>query len=99
MRDKIMKAIDKAIDDVNEKAPVENQISKSPEVVFLGFGSSLDSLGFVSLMVAVGIRIEQETGHHVNLFDTNIMSLENNPLRNLASLADFIEEKLKAGGI
>ena len=45
----------------------ENQMPKSAEVIFLGPGSLLDSLSFVSLMVAIRIRIEEETGHPVNL--------------------------------
>ena len=63
--------------------------------VIYGDNSPLDSLGLVSLIVAVEQTMEDEFGSTITLADEKAMSLENSPFRSVSSLADYIEKLLE----
>lgn len=56
----------------------------------------LDSIGLVSLVVAVEHAIEDEFGIVLSLADERALSRRNSPYRTIASLADYAAELIQA---
>lgn len=58
-----------AIDTLNDLRPADDQIEKSLDVALAGDGGCLDSLGLITLTLAVERRVAQVTGHPIVLLD------------------------------
>ncbi|MCX5695202.1 MAG: acyl carrier protein [Candidatus Omnitrophica bacterium] len=95
---RVVQAIFRAVDEVNELLPEEQQSEKSLDTVLFGKNGRLDSLGIVIFFVAVEKKIEKEFGVVIMLTDEKIMSQKNNPLQTIETLVDYVsmhlEEKL-----
>lgn len=89
-RERIAKAIFQAVDEVNQIFPKELRLKKSSETVLFGKKESLDSLGFVNLIVAVEHKIEEEFGIIITLADERAMSQNDSPFNTLGTLSDYI---------
>ena len=76
-----------------ERAPSE-QLALDEKTELLSESSTLDSLGFVSLVTDLEERIQVQTSKDVMLA-TAAMDTENNPFRTVGKLADFILDELK----
>ena len=88
-RDKVLKVIYNAVDEVNEIRPVGDWVEKAEEAILFGRGAKLDSLGLVRLVVAAEQGIEEEFGVAVTLADQRAMSQQHSPFRTIGSLADY----------
>ena len=77
-----------------ENFGIEND-SYSSETELFGGKSSLDSLGLVTLIVALEQNIEDELGIAITIADEKAMSQEHSPFKTVGSLADYIEMILK----
>ena len=90
MYDKIIDIIIEEVEEVNEsiqeKIPVELR-AKAP---LFGDTGVLDSIGLVTLIVAVEQSIEDELGTILTLADEKAMSQRNSPFRTVGTLADYI---------
>lgn len=93
-RNKILKIIFSAIDEVNEQLPKNMQLEKSEDTIFYGNDGKLDSLGLVNFIVSVENGLEDE-GINVVLADEKAMSQANSPFKNVNTLANFIMELTK----
>ena len=60
-----------------------------------GDGGLLDSMGLVSLVIAVEQAIEEKFGVAVALADEKALSKSNSPYRTIASLAEYANEQLE----
>lgn len=49
----------------------------------------LDSLGLVSLLAAIELAVEEESGVHITLADERAFSQKRSPFRTVASLAQY----------
>ena len=87
---KIVEAIFRAVDEVNEYLPKQQMIEKSLQTVLIDESTQLDSLALVSLIVAIEQTIEDECAVAINLADGDLLSKEDNPLKNIEKLADYI---------
>jgi len=58
-----------AIDALNDLRSADEQIEKSPDVALAGDGGCLDSLGLITLTLAVERRVAQVTGKPIVLLD------------------------------
>jgi acyl carrier protein len=65
-----------------------------PASPLFGRGAPLDSLGLVSVVSEIEERLEEEQGLTVVLADERAMSRRASPFRTLASLVDYLEERL-----
>jgi len=90
MKDRVIKAIFCAIEEVNQQLPKENRLDKSVDVVLFDKTGSLDSLGLVTLIVAIEQKIEEEFGMTITLTDDRAIQQEDNFFRTIATLADYI---------
>ncbi len=68
--------------EVNEDTPI------------FGEGSSLDSLGLVTLLVSIEQKIEDEMGVNITIADEKAMSLKNSPFRTIGTLKQFLSDRL-----
>ncbi len=66
-----------------------------PETKLIGDGAVIDSLGLVSLLVAVEEKAEKVTGKSIRLLSERAMSRKNSPFLTLSSLAAWVEELIK----
>lgn len=64
----------------------------SDELPLLGPGSTLDSIGLVTLIVDVEQRLADEYDVSVTLASENAMSRRQSPFRTVGALADYISE-------
>ena len=95
---KVVAAINSAIDDLNEVLEPEEQLAKSADVALIGQDARLDSLGLVNLIVLVEEKIQQQFGVDITLVDERAMSQSKSPFRTLGTLAEFVQEQLADHG-
>lgn len=96
-KEKVMKIIYSAVDDVNKLLPRESRLVKSPGSVLMGRSGKLDSLGLINMIVAVESNIENEFGVSISLVDARAMSQEKGPFGTIQALADYISTLLEEG--
>lgn len=94
MRDKIIKVIYEAVDDLNQSLPENNKLEKSLDQELYGMNGELDSLGLVNLVVATEQYIEDSLDVLISLTDQRAMSQKNSPFRTIRTLADYVENLL-----
>ena len=88
----ILEAVYEAAKQVNEMLPQEGRLELAENEVIIGAGARLDSLGFVTLMVAVEERVEKIAGHCASLAEE--LSDPAGNVRTLGALAEFIAGRL-----
>ncbi len=96
MKDKILELIYSSIDELNEQSEPENQLTKTETTVIFGKDSNIDSLGLVNLVVTLEQAINDEFNVEISLADEKAMSQENSPFNTVSTLANYIEDLLKA---
>lgn len=93
--DRVHAAILRAVRDSNQQLPKEKQIPESPDAVILGESSSLDSLGLITLLVAVEQEIDGEFGEEISLVDdVSELSEDDDRFTTISNLATHISKLL-----
>jgi D-alanine--poly(phosphoribitol) ligase subunit 2 len=94
--DRILQAIYRAVDEVNESLTPERRIARSPNAVLFGRSGALDSLGLVSLIVATEREVQEEFSAAIALADEKAMSQRNSPFQTVGALAAYIASLIEA---
>lgn len=89
IRDRILDAICRAVDGLNETLPPDARLGRSESEVILGTDAKLESLGFVTLMVGVESEIQQAFGDCPSLAEE--LTASSAGALTLGGLADFLE--------
>lgn len=89
-RNKILKGIYVAIDEVNEQLPEDQNLEKSLETVLLGSSGKLESVNLVNLLVAIEENIEETFGIPISITDERAVSEKNSPFRTVETLCNFV---------
>lgn len=76
------------------RALVDNDENLNEATALLGSDGILDSMGLVSLIVAVEQDVEDEFGREITIADAKAMSQKNSPFRTIGSLVEYIEKLL-----
>ncbi len=84
-----------AIDEMNLGLPADKGVSKSTATPLFGRQSALDSLGLVSLIVGIEQGIADEFDAEISLADDRAMSRSASPFRTVATLVEYIVERLE----
>lgn len=84
-----------AIDELNAQREPGRQVAKSAETVLFGRGSALDSLDLVNLIVGVEEKLADRYGAALTLADEQAMSRQRSPFRTVATLAEYVCERLE----
>jgi acyl carrier protein len=93
--DEVLRIVYRAIDELNPQLPPERRLEKSPEMALFGSAGRLDSLGLVSLIVAIEQAVEDELAVSVVLADEKAMSQRSSPFRTVGSLAAYVRARLE----
>ena len=96
-RQQTLGVIYKAIDAANKLSDAPEPLVPAEETILFGRGSSLDSLGLVSLIVDVE-QLFEEHGVVLTLADDKAMSQKTSPFRTVGTLADYIGTLLNGKG-
>ncbi len=75
-RDKITQAVYRAIAAVNDFLPEEQALEPREDLVLLGKGARLDSMGFVNFLVSLEDELEKALGRELNIGD--LLSIQSN---------------------
>ena len=89
-RNKILKGIYVAIDEVNEQLPEDQNLEKSLETVLLGSSGKLESINLVNLLVAIEENIEETFDIPISITDERAVSEKNSPFRTVETLCNFV---------
>lgn len=90
MKQKIIDIILHEVSELNEQLDQKVAIENGKNAGLYGLTGVLDSLGLVTLIVAVEQAIEDELGLAISLADERAMSQKNSPFRTIGTLADYI---------
>jgi acyl carrier protein len=93
---RLLKAIYDGIDDYNMDIPESDQLEKAPVTILFDSEGKLDSVGFVTLSVAIENRILKEFGQAIPLFTQEAFNRPDKPLKTVQSLSVHLTEKLQA---
>jgi acyl carrier protein len=85
-----------AVDEINGQLPPQTRLEKSPGTVLFGDASTLDSLTFINLLVAIEDRVSRAGGPAIGLLDEVSKGDEATPLRTIGTVAAFVAEARKA---
>jgi acyl carrier protein len=94
-KEKILNCIYKALDEVNEQLPDDQQLEKTPETVLLGKSGKLESIDLVNILVATEDYLEEEFSMPISITDEKAVSEKNSPFTTIETLSDFISDLLK----
>ena len=96
MKPELMSLIVKAVREVGEHRDVSLPSTMDGETPLFGREGFLDSLGLVTLVVAVEQAIEDELGVSVSLADDRALSQRTSPYRTVGALADYADALIQA---
>lgn len=92
----IRQTIFDALDEVSAALPDEQEIERSDETILIGASGVIDSLKLTMLIVSIEQKIEDAFGVTITLVDSNTLSPETSPFRQVRLLVQYIEDLLKA---
>ena len=96
--EKIVRAIYRAVDELNKQLPGGVQVEKSPDSLLYGRGGKLESIDLVTLMIEVEEKIKEEFGVPITIADERAMSQENSPFLSIGTLTAYVAGLLKEYG-
>ena len=97
-RERIVRAVYSAVDDLNEQLPAGVTIEKTMDTPLYGKAGKLESLDFVTFIMEVEEKVRAEFGVDVMITDENLLSKEKSPFSTLGTLTEYLEGVLKESG-
>lgn len=89
MSSQILEIIENCVRDIREEQELDGNEEINAETQLFGDNGMFDSVGLVSLVVAVEEAIEDEYDAMVSLADQKAMSQKNSPYRTVGALAEY----------
>lgn len=89
MNPKIDEIVSRCMRDMAERYSLNLNGGLSRETLLFGESGLLDSVGLVSLIVAIEQEIENDLNVSIVLADERAMSQKNSPFRSIGALADY----------
>ena len=87
-----------ALDEVNATQPPERRVEKRGDAPLFGPEGVLNSLGLITLVVAVEQRIEAALGAAGMLLDTEAPPRDDNPFATVSAFVAYVMETLRTHG-
>lgn len=89
--EKALQIMQEAFDSLKESDIIKVDVKVSPDLVLLGKGSPLDSLGFVTLMTEMEDRMSRETGQDIFFVINDIADFNmDNPFLSASVFANYM---------
>jgi D-alanine--poly(phosphoribitol) ligase subunit 2 len=95
MQEKVMELIIATARDLGDEEEVLLEQDLTPDTVLYGDQGLLDSMGLVSLVIAVEQAIEDEFEISVGLADEKALSQAKSPYRTIGSLAEYAVDQMR----
>jgi len=92
--DTALAVVYQAIDTVNGQRPADQKLPKSPDLVLVGDGGVLDSLGLVTLVLTIERKLEEAAGVEVDLIGLEALNVEASELQTPGSIAQLIVDEV-----
>ncbi len=89
--DKVTALILEAVTEYTEQIDLDERITLTPETALFGQGSVLDSLGLVSVLVAVEEKVLDEFDRDLCVSDDRALSQPESPYRTVSSLRRYVD--------
>ena len=96
MREELVTLVIKAFQEISEQQDLTLAAPPSEETPLFGSDGLLDSMGLVTLVVAVEQAIEDTFGISTSLADERALSQRNSPFRTIGTLADYAHAVINA---
>lgn len=93
--DGLMALVARSVREVADREQVALPDELGPETALFGKGGVFDSLGLVSLVLAVEEALRDEHGVSVSLADERAMSQSRSPFRTIGALAEYVNGLLE----
>lgn len=93
--DGLIALVARSVREVADREQVTLPDELSPETALFGKGGVFDSLGLVSLVLAVEEAVRDEHGVSVSLADERAMSQARSPFRTIGALAEYAQGLLE----
>lgn len=97
-QERIVSAVYKAVDEINQQLPKGISIEKSLDAGLYGNTSKLESIDVVGFIIEVEDQIKSEFGVSITVADDRAMSQTNSPLLTLGTLTEYLAELLNENG-
>lgn len=88
--DSALRIVYQAIDVVNGQRPAAEKIPKSPDIVLTGDAGLLDSLGLVTLVLAVERTVNESAGVELDLAGNDAFTEDGSELQTPTSIARLV---------
>ena len=88
--EQILSALYLAVDELNLQLPPKSRLEKSPTTAIVGDGASLDSLGFLNLILLSEAKINEACTPPVSLAEHLLEDPEADPPATLGALAALV---------
>lgn len=95
MKEKIIDIIVSAANELNDEEEISISEELTPSTRLFGENGVLDSMGLVSLVVAVEQAIDEELDASISLADEKALSQKNSPYRTIETLAEYAEKLIQ----
>jgi acyl carrier protein len=86
----VLSLIYESIDDYNTVVEKEIRIKKTEDTLLFDPMGKLDSVGYITMSVAIEQKIEKELGITIALFEGNPDYPVENPLKSVSSTVDYL---------
>ena len=95
MKDRITALVLSLAEEIDEEHRMSSEGVLDSDTRLVGPGSVLDSLGLVTLIVAVEQAIQEELDVAVSLADEKALSRTRSPFRTIGTLAQYAVEQIE----
>ncbi len=95
MSENLLPLVQKCMREIGKEQAIELPHDLSADTALFGRDGMFDSMGLVSLVVAVEEAIEDQYGVSINLADHRAMSQKHSPFRSVGSLAAYAGRLVK----
>jgi acyl carrier protein len=93
--ERIVHVVYAAVDELNKQLPKGTRVEKSLDSVLYGKSGTLESLDFVTFIMEVEQKMNEEFGVEILVTDENLLSKEKSPFQTLGTLTEHLGELLK----
>jgi acyl carrier protein len=93
-RDRLQAAIYSAVDSLNKQLPPGVKLDKSLDASLYGASSKLESLDFVTFIMEVEEKINEEFGTEIIIADENLLSKNESPFSTVRTLTEYLADIL-----
>lgn len=93
---RVSEAVCRSIDEINRQLPDDQKLADNGTSAILGPNATLDSLGFLNLLVAVEREVETEFGTELRLTEDETI-MHDSPVETVDALIRYIAGNLEVG--